>query len=553
MARSILVPRRVVAALASCLLLSTAVPALAAPPPTPSSSTPSAAVSGEAQFVDISGNFAAADITILSQAGVIPVPTDRLFHPNAPITRLSFAEWTARALELPVPAHPATFTDESQIPQADQGLVAATVAAGLIHGYPGGSFEPSNSITRAELSTVLGRVLESKGQVPQARFAALFVDGNTIPNWALPALLLVQDRLIRGLPCSPEACFAPNSDTTRAEAAKILVRFMQYMTTNYHAAPLPKPTYTAPFEMGMWYSDSAEGYSQLVSDGSNLNELIFGGYNIEGGGQLVGYDSPRTLTWARQHPDTALWVMIQADSLSFLADPAQQPALISQVVAMVRRAGYVGVNFDIEGVPASEAASYQDFIATAAAQLHAIGAKISVAVPTETAFDHSYPWDAAYNYKALGQVVDQVIMMAYDFHYPGGAPGPIAPIAWDQEAISYAVSQMAPQQVILGVPAYGYIWNTSTDAALGYWETGMFNEAAAHGATVTQMSGPQESTFSYTQSGTQYVGWFVDGQDVAARLALAHQAGIGGVVAWRLDYQVADWWQVWSHYLAAWS
>lgn len=547
--------------LAPCLLCLAQPFALAASPPSttaagaPSSTAaagaatqPIASATGQAYFTDILGNFAAPAITLLGEDGIIPVPADRLFHPNAPVTRLDFALWAARALELPPPAHPVTFTDESQIPQADQSLVSAAAAAKLVQGYPDGSFGPTNDITRAELTTVLGRVLEAKGQTPQARYAELFVDGSTIPSWAVPGLLLVQDNLIYGEPCSPEACFAPNKPTTRAEAAEILVRFMQYLSTNYHQPPLPKPTLTEPFTMGMWFSDSQTGYQQLLLHGASLNELIYGGYDIQSGGQLVGFDSPRTTAWAAQNPQTQLWVMVQANSLSFLASSSQQVALISQVVAMVRRAGYVGVNFDVEGIPVSEGPAYTAFITEAAAQLHAIGAKISVAVPAETG---SYA--SAFNYAALGQVCDQVVMMAYDYHYPGHAAGPIAPISWDQAAITYAKSQMPAAKVILGVPQYGYIWNTRTDGALGYWESGMYNEAAANGASIQWVGGgTDEATFSYTVNGTPYVGWFVDGQGIAARLDLARQEGIGGVVGWRLDYPTPDWWSIWAQDLVNW-
>ena len=530
-------------------LAATAPSATAAGAAAGSVAQPIPSATGQGYFTDIIGNFAAPDITLLGEDGIIPVPADGLFHPNSPVTRLDFALWAARALELAPPATTTPFTDESQIPQADQGLVAAAAAAKLVQGYPNGSFAPNNDITRAELTTMLGRVLEAKGETPQPRFAYLFVDGNTIPSWAAPGLILVQDNLIYGEPCSPEACFAPNKPTTRAEAAEILVRFMQYLTTKYHQAPLPQPKVSEPFTMGMWFSDSQTGYQQLVANGGSLNELIYGGYNIQAGGQLVGFDSPRTTAWAAQNPHTQLWVMVQANSLSFLSDTSQQPGLIAQVVAMVQRAGYVGVNFDVEGIPASEGPAYSAFIAAAAGQLHAIGAKISVAVPAETG-----NYGSAFNYAALGQVCDQVIMMAYDYHYPGHAPGPIAPISWDQAAITYAKSQMPAGKVILGVPQYGYIWNTQTYGALGYWESGMYNEAAAYGATISYVGGgTDEATFSYTLNGTPYVGWFVNAQGLAARLNLAHQDGIGGVVGWRLDYPTPDWWSVWEQDIADWQ
>ncbi len=544
-------PRLVGAVLASALALLPAVAAAQAP------GAPAAAAAGtaggSAQFTDIAGNWAEGDIQTLLDAGVLSVPPDGRFDPSQPVDRLDFAVWIARALELTPASGPLDFVDAAEIPAADQPEVGAAVAAGLIEGRPGHIFAPNDPLSRAEMATILGRALEAKGQTPQARFFVLFPDGSTVPAWALPAALVVQDQIMYGEPCSPSPCFAPNLDTTRAETAALLVRFLQYLTTTYHSAPLPQPRSTAPFILGMWYSNSDEAYSNLLQYGGDVNELVYGGYDIVAGGSLVGYDSPRTLAWAQGHPDVPLWVMVQASSLTFLGNPGQTAALISNVVGIVQRAGYAGVNFDIEGVPGADRSAYTDFIIQAAAALHAIGAKISVAVPSEQASDLGQWWDEAYDYPALGQVVDQLIMMAYDYHYPGGDPGPISPISWDRAVISYASSVMAPSKVVLGMPVYGYIWNTATLAATAYWVLGMHNEASAFGATITRDPTSDEATFTYTSGGQTYVGWFVDAQGAADRIALAHQMGIGGVMAWRMDYGAPNWWPVWAQDMANWN
>jgi len=512
-----------------------------------------ASTAGQAQFTDITGNWAEGDIEALLEGGVLTVPPSGQFDPTAPVTRVDFTVWLARAMELTPATTPLPFKDAAEIPTDEQPEVAAALAAGIVQGYPGNVFLPEAPITRAQIATLLGRVLQSKGQTPQARFFDLFPDGSTIPSWALPAALVVQDQIMYGEPCSPSPCFAPTLDTSRAEAATMIVRFLQYLTATYHSAPLPQPTAAAPFVFGEWYSDTDEAYSNLQEYGSAVNELIYGGYDIQAGGTLVGFDSPRTLAWASAHSGTALWVMIQASSLSFLGNATQTDTLLASVIQMVQRAGYAGVNFDIEGVPGSDRAEYTAFITQAASDLHAIGAKISVAVPSEESSDLGEWFDEAYDYPALGQVVDQLIMMAYDYHYAGGPPGPISPISWDQAVIDYASSVMPPDKVILGMPAYGYIWNTATDAGTAYWVSGMQAMAADFGATITHDAAADEGTFSYQSGGNSYVGWFVDGQGAADRLALAHKAGIGGVMVWRMDYDTPSWWPAWMQDLAQWN
>ena len=101
-------------------------------------------------------------------------------------------------------------------------------------------------------------------------------------------------------------------------------------------------------------------------------------------------------------------------------------------------------------------------------------------------------------------------------------------------------------KLLLGLPAYGYIWNDSTLGATAYWISGMQNEAAQHGAVVLADPTSGEDTFSYPGGTGQHTGWYVGGRGLTARIALAHQAGWGGVVAWRLDYGLGNWWPAWA-------
>ena len=46
--------------------------------------------------------------------------------------------------------------------------------------------------------------------------------------------------------------------------------------------------------------------------------------------------------------------------------------------------------------------------------------------------------------------------MAYDYHWNGSPPGPIAPIGWVRSVISYARTQIPASRLVLGNPLSGY-------------------------------------------------------------------------------------------------
>lgn len=530
------------AVLLALMLLATAGPAVAAGS-TGAIGTGSAG--SQATFTDIKKNWAEPDISELVLSGVIVVPKDRLFHPNQPISRLDFAVWMARAQELPLgtPAAKPPFKDWAQIPQADQPLVAAAVRAGLLKGYPDGTFGPQRTITRLEIAVILGRVLEGYGEHPDTRWFLAFVDGKTIPAWADAAALPLQDQIMFGEPAKPMAAIAPYRATTRAETAALILRYLQYRTAHYHTKALPK-TPAAPFLVGAWDSNSEEAYQVLLQHGTALNWLVYTGYNSEPDGSLQGYDSPRTLNWVSAHP-MPLQVMVQNDwpNDNFLHDSAAEHKFVANILGVLQRSNYAGVNIDFEGIAGSDRGAFSQFIGLVSSEVHAHHFVLSVDVPSETATDNMEPWAAAYDYAALAPEVDQLVLMAYDYHYPGGDAGPVGPLDWIRQVLAYTTSIMPSHKVILGIPAYGYLWGSNGHSA-AYWEVGMENQASSHGANITQNAAAQEGTFHYSAGGVNWVGWFVDAEGLAARLQLAHQENLGGVIFWRLDYNAPDWWPV---------
>ena len=68
--------------------------------------------------------------------------------------------------------------------------------------------------------------------------------------------------------------------------------------------------------------------------------------------------------------------------------------------------------------------------------------------------------------------------MAYEYHGSWSGPGPIAPYAWVEQVAAFAVSQIPPEKVLLGLAAYGFDWNTTSGGAryLGWPEAAALGE-----------------------------------------------------------------------------
>ena len=96
------------------------------------------------------------------------VPDDyngKNFRPEKAITRYEIALMTDRALGLVYPANQPVegelpFTDKEEILDWMKGYVNESVKAGVLKGYPDGSFQPNKTSTRAEAVVMIQRMLE---------------------------------------------------------------------------------------------------------------------------------------------------------------------------------------------------------------------------------------------------------------------------------------------------------------------------------------------------------------------------------------------------------
>lgn len=159
---------------------------------------------------------------------------------------------------------------------------------------------------------------------------------------------------------------------------------------------------------------------------------------------------------------------------------------------------------------------------------------------------------------AVAPTVDAVILMTYDYHYAGSiVTGPVAPVngagteaEFDTAtAIALARKILPPEKIILGLPLYGYRWETLTDnprsAVLVGSGISISNQKAEEFiASCASCSAQidhygQESYVIYRDQDTDtyYQLFYPDQMATAAKLKLAESGRLGGVALWALGYE----------------
>jgi hypothetical protein len=169
-------------------------------------------------FQDVSATAAFHnEITYLTDKGVVGRATE--FHPDRALTRAEAAAYLYRVKGSPsfsLPAVP-TFSD---VPKDDVGRSAIewVSSQGLIKGS-GKEFQPSKTVTRAELMVYLYRLAGSQDVSGVAK--ASFSDIDTTPHgWAISWAVSAK------LTSNSTGTFHPNRAVTRAEAAAVLARYL---------------------------------------------------------------------------------------------------------------------------------------------------------------------------------------------------------------------------------------------------------------------------------------------------------------------------------------
>ncbi|TXK82581.1 S-layer homology domain-containing protein [Paenibacillus sp. N3.4] len=141
---------------------------------------------------------------------------DNSFGPERPITRAEMAAILSRVFEKAEKQGPISYTDIAAAHWA-KGAIDKVTRMGLMDGYPDGSFKPEQTITRAEMSTITARLINTAtsegGSFPDA-----------IGHWAAAFIQKAKTAgLINGY---EDGTFRPDQTLTRAEAVTLINKLL---------------------------------------------------------------------------------------------------------------------------------------------------------------------------------------------------------------------------------------------------------------------------------------------------------------------------------------
>ena len=291
------------------------------------------------------------------------------------------------------------------------------------------------------------------------------------------------------------------------------------------------------------------GYFELNPDGSLK---LTGGISRSAVAQLQA-QGVRVVPFLSNHWDRELGA----------AALENREALARQLAEAVAAYGLDGVSLDLENMTAEHRQPYVE-LAQRLRSLLPAGKTLAVAVAANPR-NFTTGWHASYDYSQLADAADYLMIMAYDEHYRGSAPGPVASRAFVERSIAYALDRAPAEKIVLGIPLYGRIWNDAGGEICGIGisdrqiETllqqfgGSVTYDTAQQAAVARITipggGTTVSVAGYALTPGSYTIWYADEQAKKGLLALADTYDLRGAGSWSLGQETEATWDYFSLWL----
>lgn len=181
-------------------------------------------------FEDIGNHWAKNVISYMSNKNIVNGIKEHeklYFKPNDKITRSQLAVIMCNYLGLDYSQYEGkktAFIDDAKIPEWARAQITAVAQAGILSGRDKDGelcFDPNEAVTRAEMVTVMGRILSDDLYLAELDDIA---DGKQIPEWSKDGFSkMIGSGFIKGY---EDNTIRPLGDITRAETLQILYNIM---------------------------------------------------------------------------------------------------------------------------------------------------------------------------------------------------------------------------------------------------------------------------------------------------------------------------------------
>ncbi len=323
------------------------------------------------------------------------------------------------------------------------------------------------------------------------------------------------------------------------------------------AGPYQQPEYThlslsEPIRM-VWHQvfqeSGLDAWDSLMENVSGVNVLAPTWFSIVDSEGTVESRANQEYVDRAHANGMQIWALVEninsevkLDNARLLNTTSSRNRIIQTLIEQALAYGIDGFNVDLEGLPSSAGSGYIQFIRELSVECRKNGLILSV--------DNYVPsaWTTHYQRDKQAEVIDYLVIMAYDEHYNGSEAGSTASFPFVENGIANTIAQGVPaDRIICAVPFYSRIWHGDGSSVSS--ETismpNMQAYIAEHELTPVWEDDIAQNYVEYTdEEGTLNRIWVEDASSLQAKIDVIRNYSLAGVAGWKLGMETSDVWSI---------
>lgn len=311
-----------------------------------------------------------------------------------------------------------------------------------------------------------------------------------------------------------------------------------------------KNTFADPINL-TWdytYAEHSEDKINQIKDIKGLDVIIPTWFSIRNGnGDMIDRGNQN---YIKKYKDLGIDVWAYLDN-SFdpnvtheaLSNENTRKKVINKTLELCKKYGMKGINIDFEHTRVDDRDYITDFVREFR-QAAGDDFIISVDVTPQISADVT---KEPYDRKALADIADYMVVMAYDQHWGSSdKAGSVAQYKWVEGSVNVLFRSIPNKKMILGVPLYTRMWKEAggkvTSKTISMDEVARI--IAAKGLKPVWDKESQQNYVEYQENNANYKIWIEDANSLEKKVSLVNKYNLAGVGSWRLGFETSNIWDV---------
>jgi len=270
-------------------------------------------------------------------------------------------------------------------------------------------------------------------------------------------------------------------------------------------------------------------------------------------GNIHNIAEPEYVDWAHER-GYKVWGLVTNSfdpdlTAEVLTSSSLRRKVIDQLIVYANLYDLDGINLDFENFHVDYRDYYTQFVRELAPLCREEGLVLSVDVSMITQNEY---WSLAYDREALGEIVDYVMLMAYDEHW-GASPvaGSVSSLPWVEEGLQEVLEKVPADKLVLGVPFYARKWTIEEgddgeeEVSSRAFSMGRIEDIIEErDFEIEWDEDARQNLAVYEDDDKTYKIWLEDADSMKQRVELVNEYDLAGIAAWRRGFEKPEIWEL---------